>query len=119
MSVVLKILALSFGLLFLLGFIVLVKKRFVKPFYSALWLLIGLFVVSITLFEGYYKKIATLMGIADASFIIIVGLVSFLLIYVLYLSIKISELSDRVQELISHTSILENKIRKSDKNEAN
>ena len=61
-----------------------------------------------------HKAIATTLGLTDASFLIIAALISFLLVYVLYISIKISEMSDRIQELISYTSILENKIRKSD-----
>ncbi len=68
--------------------------------------------LSFVVFEKIYKWIATKIGLTDASFLIIVGLLSFLFIYVLYLSIKISEMSDRIQELISNASILEHEIRK-------
>jgi len=84
-----------------------------KPFYSALWMAITLFMLSLVVFEKAYKSIATLLGIEDASFLVIVSLISFLLLYVLHLSVKISEMSDRIQELISFVSILENKLRKS------
>ncbi|MFP4024607.1 MAG: DUF2304 domain-containing protein [Thiohalospira sp.] len=112
MSLYLKILALVFGIIFFSVFLSLIKKRSIKPFYTVLWLFISLFMISIVAFEKFYKSIANLLGITDASFLIIVGLISFLLIYVLYLSIKISELSDRIQELISHSSILDNEIQK-------
>lgn len=112
MPISIKILAYLAGLILLLTFIRLIKKKTVKPFYSALWLLVTLFVISISVFEKFYKWISTLLGISDASFLIIVGLIFFLLIYVLYLSVKTSEMSFRIQELISHSSILENEIRK-------
>jgi hypothetical protein len=68
--------------------------------------------LSVVLFESVYKWIATELGLTDASFLIIVVLISFLMVYVLYLSIKVSEMSDRIQELISHNGILENELRK-------
>ena len=119
MPLYLKIISLLFGLFFFLIFINLVKKKSIKPFFITLWLLVSIFMLSIVIFEGFYKSIATALGLTDASFLIIVALISFLLIYVLYLSIKISEMSDRFQELISYTSILENNIRKKDSNENN
>lgn len=73
---------------------------------------------SVLIFESCYKWIATQLGLADASFLVIVGVISFLLVYVLHLSIKVSEMSDRIQELISFTSILEMRIRK-EENEQN
>lgn len=68
--------------------------------------------LSVVIFEGFYKWLASVLGLNDASFLIIISLISFLMVYVLYLSIKISEITDRIQELISYASILENKIRK-------
>ena len=112
MPIYLRIISFIFAISFLFVFFILVRKKSVKPFYTALWLLVGLFMISVVIFENFYKRIATELGLTDASFLIIVGLISFLMIYVLYLSIKLSEMSDRIQELISFTSILENKIRK-------
>lgn len=66
---------------------------------------------SIVFFEKLYKWVATLLGISDASFLIIIGIIFFLLIYVLHLSIKISEMSDKIQELISYISIIDKKMR--------
>jgi len=112
MSLSIKILVLIFGVILFGIFITLVRKKSVKPFYSALWLIISLFIFSFVIFERFYKWIATMLNIADASFLIEVALISFLLIYVMYLSIKISVLSDRIQELISYSSILEHELRK-------
>lgn len=108
----LKVIVLLFGFVFLLVFISLLKRKNIKPFYSTLWLLVCFFMISLVVFEKFYKWVATSLGIADASFLIIVSLIFFLLVYVLHLSIKISQMSDRIQELISHTGILEHEIRK-------
>jgi len=107
-----KILTLLFGIIFFMIFISAVRQKSFKTFYSTLWLLVSLFMFSLVVFEKAYKTIATLLGIRDASFLVIVSLIAFLLVYVLHLSEKVSIMSDRIQELISHNSILENEIRK-------
>jgi hypothetical protein len=112
MTPIVKILALIYGLVLLGTFIVIVRKRTVKPVYSTLWLIISLFMLSFVLFENLYKHIAAALKIENATLLIIVGLISFLLFYVFYLSIKISELSNKIQELLSIISILEHEIRK-------
>ena len=112
MTLSIKILVLLFSIVFFAVFISVVRKRNMKTFYSSLWLLVSFFMLSLVVFEGFYKWLATILGITDASFLIIVGLIFFLLIYVLHLSEKVSEMSSRIQELISHNSILENEIRK-------
>jgi len=116
MQLSLKLLAVLLGIVFLIVFFSLLRKKNIKPFYSALWLLVSIFMLSLVAFESLYKWIANTLGIPDASFLIIVSLISFLLIYVLYLSIKLSQMSDRIQELISITGILEYEIRKINKN---
>lgn len=88
-------------------FLLLAKRGSVKPFYSALWLVVSGGMLSLVVFEKHYKHAADWLGLRDASFLVFVGAILFLLVYVVHLSIKISELSDRVQELISNTAILE------------
>ena len=112
MTLSIKILVLLFSIVFFAVFISVVRKRNMKTFYSSLWLLVSLFMLSLVIFERFYKWFATILGITDASFLIIVGLIAFLIIYVLHLSEKVSEMSSRIQELISHNSILENEVRK-------
>jgi hypothetical protein len=107
----LKILVVICASAFLLTFLLLAKRGSVKPFYSALWLLISLLMFSVAAFEKCYKGVADHLGIRDASFLIFVGAILFLLVYVLHLSVKISELSDRMQEVISNVAILDQRIR--------
>jgi FlaA1/EpsC-like NDP-sugar epimerase len=111
MPLSLKILVVICAAAFFLTFLLLAKRGSVKPFYSALWLLISLLMFSVAAFEKVYKSIADHLGIRDASFLIFVGAILFLLVYVLHLSVKISELSDRMQEVISTVAILDQRIR--------
>ena len=111
MSTAVKILALVYGAILFTTFVVLSRKKSVKPFYTTLWLIISLFMFSFVLFENTYRSLAASLRIENATTFVIVGLISFLLIYVLYLSLKISELSNRTMDLISHASILEKELR--------
>lgn len=112
MPLFIRIMLSIFSISFFVGFVMLVRNKSVKPIYSFLWLLVALGMLSIVIFEKFYKAFATMLGITDASFMVIVGLISFLLVYVFYLSIKVSEMSDRIQELISFSAMLEHDIRK-------
>jgi hypothetical protein len=87
-------------------FLFLVRRRSVRPFYASLWLGVSVLMLSLVVFEKSYKKLADLLQIRDASFLVFIGAIVFLLVYVLHLSIKVSEISDRVQELISYVAIL-------------
>jgi len=115
MPLSLKILVVLFSAAFLGTFLLLAKRGTVKPFYSSLWLLISCLMLSLVVFERFYKSVADHLGIRDASFLVFVGAIGFMLVYILYLSVKISELSDRMQEVISHLSILERDTRRSDR----
>ncbi|GEM_PF-566175 len=106
-----KILALISSLVFFAVFLGLIKRKSMKPFYAFLWFTIGLIFLSAVLLEKSYKALADFLQLTDASFIFIVGLLYFLMIYVLHLSIRITELGDRIQELISHTAIIEHDLR--------
>lgn len=112
MALTVKIIALLYSTLLFGMFIIMARKKGIKPFYSTLWLTVSLFMFSFVIFENLYKKLALVLNIESATLFVIVGLISFLLIYVLHLSIKVSEMSNRIQELISHASILENEVRK-------
>ncbi|MBN2354890.1 DUF2304 domain-containing protein [candidate division KSB1 bacterium] len=109
-----KILAFLSAITFFAIFISLVKRKSIKPFYAFLWFTISMIFLSVVVFEQLYKRLADFLQLTDASFFIIVGVIFFLMVYVLHLSLRISEMADRIQELISYTAILENRIRKID-----
>jgi len=108
MGLKIKIISLILGLVFVYFVFRFVKKNTFRPSYAVLWILVALFLVSIPVVEKFYKWIATMViGITDARHIIYAGLIGFLLIYIFYLTIRISRMNDQVQELISYTAILE------------
>jgi hypothetical protein len=69
---------------------------------------ISLFLISVPALEPLYQWIAgSVLGIIDARHVIYIALIGFLLVYVFYLTLKICQMSDRIQELISYTAIME------------
>jgi hypothetical protein len=106
-----QIIALIVGILFFYFVFRFVKRNAFRPSYAFMWILVALFLATIPLLEGVYKWLATaVIGITDARHIIYVGLIGFLLVYIFYVSIRISRMNDQIQELISYTAILEKQI---------
>jgi hypothetical protein len=109
MGTKIKIISLIIGVMFFLLITRYIRKNSFKPSYSFLWFAIAFFLLSVPLFEPLYKWFSTtVIGIIDAQNIIYIVLIGFLLVYSFYLTIKISKLSDHVQQLISFTAILQN-----------
>ena len=105
-----KLIAFILGIIFFFFIARYSKKNTLKPSYTFLWFLVSSFLVSIPTAEPLYQWVATsLVGIIDTRHIIYIALIGFMLIYIFYLTIKLSKLSDQVQELISFTAILENR----------
>lgn len=111
MSTVIKIIALCYGLVLFGTFLIMARNKKIKPFYTTLWLIVSLFMFSFIVFEKFYRNLAELIQVESATIFIIVGLISFLMIFVLHLSVKISVQSNKIQELITACSILEREIR--------
>ena len=119
MGIKIKILSFIIGLIFFIFILRFVKKNSFRPSYATLWVIFSLFLISIPILEFFYRWIAvSVIGITDARHIIYIALIGFLLIYIFYLTTKISQMSDQIHELISFTAILGNEI-KSKKNENN
>ena len=113
MDIRLKLIALLIGLAFMLVVFQSIRRSSIRPSFAWLWLLIALFLVSVPVLEPLYKWISvTIIGIDDARTVIYVPLIGFLLVYSFYITLVISKLSDRIQELISHTAVLEAELRR-------
>lgn len=112
MGIKIKILAFIIGLIFFYFVLRFIKKNAFRPTYAFLWISISTFLISIPLLEPFYKWIAvSALGIEDARHIIYIALIGFLLIYVFYLTSRISQMSDQIQVLISHSAMLEKEIK--------
>jgi len=111
MGTKIQIISLIIGVLYFYFVFRFVKRNTFRPSYAFLWILISLFLISIPVLEGFYKWLASaVIGIGDARHIIYIGLIGFLLVYIFYISIRISKMNDQIQELISYTAILEKQI---------
>lgn len=111
MGIKIKILSLVIGLIFFIFILRFVKKNRFRPTYATMWIGISIFLISIPIFESFYRWIAvTVIGITDTRHIIYIALIGFLLVFSFYLTTKISQMSDRIQKLISFLAILENEI---------
>ena len=107
-----KLISLIIGISFMIAVLWMIKKSKLRPSYSLLWICISLFFISIPLFENFYKFIASkIFGFVDATNIIYIGVLGFLMIYIFYLTLKIHRLSDQIHILISSNAILEKEIR--------
>ena len=111
MGLKIQLIALVIGLIFIVFVFRYIKRNSFRPAYGVLWLGIAFFLISIPLLEFFYKWIAVnLIGLEDARHIIYISMIGFLLIFNFHLTIFVSRLSDRNQEIISMLAVLENKI---------
>lgn len=111
MGIVMKTLLIITGLGFFIFVLLFVRKNSFRPSYAVLWIFISMFLISIPLFESFYSWLASsVMLMKDARNIIYIALIGFLLVYIFYLTIRITRMSDQIQKLISLTAISETKI---------
>ncbi len=99
------------GIVFFVFVLRAVRSGSIKPMFTLLWIGIASFLLSVPVLESFYKWLSvTVIGIEDARHIIYISLIGFLLLYTCYMTVMVSQLSDRLQEIISHLAILENTI---------
>jgi hypothetical protein len=111
MGLKIKLIAFALGLVFFCVVLRNVKRNTFRPSYAVLWLGMAAFLLSIAVLEPLYKWIATsVIGILDARHIIYIVLISFLLVYVFFLTSMVTRLSNQVLQLISAIAILETKL---------
>lgn len=107
----LTFLAAVLGVLFAGIVVSSVRSSSMRPTLAWLWLSMAGFLVSVPLLAPVYKWVSSVvMGVDDARTLIYMALLGFLLVFALYMTLKVSAMSDRIQELISHTAILESRI---------
>ncbi|MGD0059933.1 MAG: DUF2304 domain-containing protein [Verrucomicrobiia bacterium] len=120
MGLKIKLIAFALGLVFFYVVLRNVKRNTFRPSYAVLWLGMAAFLLSIAVLEPLYKWIATsVIGILDARHIIYIVLISFLLVYVFFLTSMVTRLSNQVLQLISAIAILETKLAEQTKSQRN
>lgn len=112
MGLKIKILAFVIGIGFFLFVLRSIQRNSMRPAYAVLWTGISLFLLSVSVLEPFYRWLASsVIGIVDARHVIYIVLIGFLLVYVLYLTQKLSRMSDLIQVLLSQVAILEDELR--------
>jgi len=115
MGLKIKIISFAVGAVFFLFIVLAIKRNQIPPLSACLWIAISIFLLSIPILEPFYKWIAVaVVGIDDARHIIYICVIGFLMVCVFALSLAISRLSDKVQNLISLTAILEHELGKTE-----
>jgi hypothetical protein len=116
MGLRIKLIAFVLGILFLGVVLRHIRQNTFRPVYGVLWLLISVFLLSITVLEPVYRWIAvSLIGINDARHIIYIAVIGFLLVYNLYLTSMVSRMSNQIRQLISSLAVLASASETSDK----
>lgn len=111
MDLKLKLIGAAVGFLFTVFVAMSIRSSSIRPTFAWLWISISAFLISIPFLEPVYKWFSSqVLGLDDARTIVYVPLIGFLLLYSFYMTLKLSEMSDRIQELITHTAILESHI---------
>jgi hypothetical protein len=113
MGLKIKLIAFVLGLVFFGVVLRSVRQNSFRPLYAVLWLSLSGFLLSIAIFEPFYKWFATsVIGINDARHVIYIAVISFLLVYNLYLTATVSRMSNQIRHLISAVAILESKLQR-------
>lgn len=101
-----RIFALFIGIGIFIMILEMVRRRKLEEEYSFLWLIIGLGIVVLVLWQGLLEWLTHLIGaVAQTTTIFIFGLVILVLIN-LHFSVKITKLSRQVKDLAQQLAIL-------------
>ena len=87
------------------------RRRFLLK-YSLLWIVFGIVLLFLAIFPGVFVRLVYAMGIEVASNGLFFLMFAFLILIILSLTAVCSGLSDKTRELIQHTALLEERIRR-------
>ncbi len=101
-----KIFALFLGIGIFVVIVEMVRRRRLGEEYSFLWLIIGVGIVILVLWQGLLERLTYLIGaVAPTTTIFIFGIVILVLIN-LHFSVKITKLSKQVKNLTQQIALL-------------
>lgn len=91
----------------------LVRNKDIRPGATLLWILVSLFLISISVFEPFYRFLSVdVIGFIDSRHSVYIVLIGFLLLYSLYLTVKVTSLTNNVRCLIKEQALLEFEFRR-------
>lgn len=96
------------GILLLSLVMRLMKRERLHPSFSALWIGISIFLISMPLLGDFYRWLAHhVLGVSGGDHVVYISLIGFLIMYVFYLTGKICRMIDQITKLISTVAMLE------------
>ena len=105
-------LAVICSILFLISVILLVRKNKLDEKYSILWIIFSILILVLALNKNILEKISNLLGIYYApATLFLVGFL-FFIIFIIHLSIVITNQNKAIVRLVQKVAILEEKINK-------
>ncbi len=100
----------SFLFLFYIGRLI-VKKR-LREEYSIIWVVATIILIVFAFWRNGLSVIAQLLGVYDAPNIIFTGAIFLVLVYLLHLSVVVSQLHEKNKKLAQELTLLKNKLEK-------
>jgi hypothetical protein len=111
-------LGIVFSLIILLSVIFLVRERLIKEKYSLVWLLIGLFVLVMSVFRGLLEGFSSLIGVEYAPSAFFALLIAFAYLLLLNLSVSISGLKAQNKAISQELGLLRLRVEELEKERA-
>ncbi|MEG1619560.1 MAG: DUF2304 domain-containing protein [Eubacterium sp.] len=116
MIIQLKIFLIVAVVVYLSIIVYLLKKKSLNLRYSLIWLFFGIIMLILSIFPNFLLKFASFIGIVNTVNIVFVAEGMFVLIILLSLTSIVSHLNDKNQKLVQTIGLLEERIRKLEKN---
>ena len=114
----LNILTAIVGMMLLVVFVEMLRRRQLREKYAMLWIVVALGIIPLAIFPGALDGVADLIGIANgANLVLFLGLILLLLIC-LHLSWEVSQLEEETRTLAEEVALIRTQLAQRDGNEA-
>lgn len=111
-SIRIQIISIIVSFLFLFYIGRLIVKRRLREEYSIIWVVATIILIVFAFWNDGFQIIAKLLGVQAAPNLIFTGAIFLILIYLLHLSVVVSQLHDKNKKLSQEIALLKNKIEK-------
>ena len=105
-----QLLAIILAVMIFIVIIELVRRRKLREEYSWLWLLTGVIIIILALWQGFLLRITHLLGVILPTSTLFFCAIIFVILLCLQFSVRISKLTDQVKNLVQELTILKTKI---------
>lgn len=107
-----RLIAFSIGVLIIFIIFLFVRKKNLEPMYSFIWILIGIFFISIAIYPNIIQIISILLGIKFSPIGVLVISIFGIGSIILHLSTILTKHQRKIREFEKKIALLENKIPK-------